>query len=170
MTSHPVHDKPTSMPSVRTRRVGKIHVEKDKLALRFYDVIPSTLQALDEVIETLMILAREMKCDSRRLEEVELALREALANAVIHGNRQDPDKNIVVRCFCQPDRGMLLIVEDEGMGFNPSQVPNPTHAECLLQTHGRGLFLMKRLMDHVRISRRGRRGTRVTLLKRLKTK
>jgi serine/threonine-protein kinase RsbW len=65
---------------------------------------------------------------------------------------------------------MLLIVEDEGMGFNPSQVPNPTHAECLLQTHGRGLFLMKRLMDHVRISRRGRRGTRVTLLKRLKTK
>jgi hypothetical protein len=61
------------MPSVRTRRVGKIHVEKDKLALRFYDVIPSTLQALDEVIETLMILAREMKCDSRRLEEVEPA-------------------------------------------------------------------------------------------------
>jgi serine/threonine-protein kinase RsbW len=170
MTSHSVHDKPTSTPSVRARRAGKIHIEKDKLALRFYDVIPSTLQALDEVIETLMILAREMKCDSRRLEEVELALREALANAVIHGNQQDPDKNIVVRCFCQPDRGMLLIVEDEGMGFNPSQVPNPTHAECLLQTHGRGLFLMKRLMDHVRISRRGRHGTRVTLLKRLKTK
>ena len=170
MTSHSVRDKPTSTPSGRLRRVGQVHIEKDKLALRFYDVIPSTLQALDEVIETLMILAREMKCDSRRLEEVELALREALANAVIHGNQQDPDKNIVVRCFCQPDRGMLLIVEDEGMGFNPSQVPNPTHAECLLQTHGRGLFLMKRLMDHVRISRRGRRGTRVTLLKRLKTK
>jgi len=170
MTSHTVHDKPTSTPSGRTRRVGQVQIERDKLALRFYDVIPSTLQALDEVIETLMILAHEMKCDSRRLEEVELALREALANAVIHGNRQDPDKNVVVRCFCQPDRGMLLIVEDEGMGFNPSRVPNPTHAECLLQTHGRGLFLMKRLMDRVRISRRGRRGTRVTLLKRLKEK
>jgi len=170
MATHTTHEKHTSALPGRVRHSAKVHIEKDKLALRFYDVIPSTLQALDEVIETLMILAREMKCDSRRLDEVELALREALANAVIHGNRQDEDKNVVVRCFCQPDRGMLLIVEDEGMGFNPAKVPNPTNAECLLETHGRGLFLMKRLMDHVRISRRGRSGTRVTLLKRLKTK
>lgn len=170
MTPYSTHEKPVMAAGGRGRRAAKVQIERDKLALRFYDVIPSTLQALDDTIETLMILAREMKCDSRNLEEVELALREALANAVIHGNRQDSDKNVVVRCFCQPDRGMLLIVEDEGMGFNPAKVPNPTSAECLLETHGRGLFLMKRLMDHVRISHGRRRGTRVTLLKRLKSK
>lgn len=142
-------------------------MEKDKLALRFYEAIPSTLAALEGVVERLVALARDVKCDHHHLERVELALREALANAIIHGNQQDPGKRVVVRCFCQPDRGMLLVVEDEGVGFDPSKVPNPTQAECLLETHGRGLFLMRRLMDHVRISHRG---TRITMLKRLETK
>jgi serine/threonine-protein kinase RsbW len=142
-------------------------MDKDLLALRFYEVIPSTIDALEEVVETLMILVREMKCDARHTEEIELAMREALANAVVHGNRQDPDKKVAVRCFCQPDRGMLLVVDDEGPGYDPARVPSPTKAECLLETHGRGLFLMQRLMDRVRVSRRG---TRVTLLKRLRSK
>ena len=139
-------------------------MEQAKLSLRFLDTIPSTFDALEEVVARLMTLAREMKCESGEMEHVELALREALANAIVHGNKQDPEKNVVVRCFCQKDRGMLLVVDDEGPGFNPKKVPDPTQAECLLETHGRGLFLMKRLMDHVRISRSGRR---VTLLKRL---
>jgi serine/threonine-protein kinase RsbW len=142
-------------------------MEKDKLALRFYEAIPSTLAALEGVVERLVALARDVKCDYRHLERVELALREALANAIIHGNQQDPEKRVVVRCFCQPDRGMLLVVEDEGVGFDPARVPNPTQAECLLETHGRGLFLMRRMMDSVRISHRG---TRITMLKRLESK
>ena len=145
-------------------RTAEFPMQKAKLSLRFLDTIPSTFDALEDVVARLMTLARELKCDSGHMEHVELALREALANAIIHGNKQDPDKNVVVRCFCQHDRGMLLVIEDEGPGFNPGKVPDPTKAECLLETHGRGLFLMKRLMDHVRISRSGRR---VTLLKRL---
>jgi serine/threonine-protein kinase RsbW len=106
-----------------------------------------------------------MKCDHEHLQRVELALREALVNAVVHGNRQDPKKRVIVSCFCQPDRGMLVAVEDEGAGFDPRKVPDPTQAECVLETHGRGLFLMRQLMDRVRISRSGRR---VTLVKRLR--
>jgi serine/threonine-protein kinase RsbW len=117
------------------------------------------------VVDELMDLARDVKCNDEHLEHVELALREALANAIIHGNRQDPDKKVLVRCFCQPERGMLVTVEDEGSGFDPKKVPDPTQAECLLETHGRGLFLMRRLVDRVRISRSGRR---VTLVKRLR--
>ncbi|MBZ5543951.1 MAG: ATP-binding protein [Acidobacteriia bacterium] len=142
-------------------------MEKDKLALRFYETIPSTLAALEGVVERLLTLARDVKCDHHHLERVELALREALANAIIHGNQQNPGKKVAVRCFCQPDRGMLLVVEDEGSGFDPGRVPDPTQAECLLDTHGRGLFLMRRMMDRVRISRRG---TRITMLKRLASK
>jgi serine/threonine-protein kinase RsbW len=142
-------------------------VDRDLLALRFYEVIPSTLEALDEVIDTLLVLAREMKCSVQELDEVELAMREALANAVVHGNRQDPRKKVAIRCYCQPDRGMLLVIDDEGSGYDPAKVPNPTQAQCLMETHGRGLFLMRRLMDRVRISRKG---TRVTLVKRLKSR
>lgn len=147
-------------------RICQRPMERDKLALRFYETIPSTLVALEGVVEHLLTLAREVKCDSQHLERIELALREALANAIIHGNKQDPRKKVVVQCYCQPDRGMLLVIEDEGPGFDPRQIPDPTQAECLLETHGRGLFLMRRMMDSVRISRRG---TRITLLKRLQS-
>lgn len=149
----------------KSRHLSKIQVEKDLLALRFYEVIPSTFEALDEVVDTLLILAREMKCKDKELDEIELAMREALANAIIHGNRQNPGKRVAVRAFCQPDRGMLLVIDDEGSGYNPGEVPNPIGAQCLLETHGRGLFMMRRVMDRVRISRKG---TRITMLKRLK--
>lgn len=146
-------------------RAVKCRMEKDKLTLRFADTIPSTFDALEKAVDELMELARDVKCDDEHLEHVELALREALANAIVHGNRQDPQKKVRVRCFCQPNRGMLLAVEDEGSGFDPAKVPDPTQAECLLEAHGRGLFLMRRLVDRVRISRSGRR---VTLVKRLR--
>jgi serine/threonine-protein kinase RsbW len=145
--------------------VGKWHMAKDQLTLRFADTVPSTFDALEKVVDELMELARDVKCDDEHLERIELALREALANAIFHGNRQDPEKKVSVRCFCQPDRGLLVSVEDEGSGFDPKQVPDPTQAECLLEAHGRGLFLMRRLVDRVRISRSGRR---VTLVKRLR--
>lgn len=158
--------------SVKTKHAAKPHaprssrrsLQKDKLALRFRESIPSTFEALEEVLENLMALARDIKCQGEHLHEVELALREALVNAVIHGNRSDPGKSVIVSCFCQPNRGMLLVVQDEGPGFDPRKIPDPTGADCLLRTHGRGLFLMRRTMDHVRISHSGRR---VTLLKRL---
>ena len=150
----------------RSRHLSKIQVEKNLLALRFYEVIPSTFEALDEVVDTLLILAREMKCKDKELDEVELAMREALANAIIHGNQQSSTKRVAVRAFCQPDRGMLLVIDDEGSGYNPGEVPNPIDAECLLQTHGRGLFMMRRVMDRGRVSRKG---TRITMVKRLKT-
>jgi serine/threonine-protein kinase RsbW len=146
------------------RRASRKLLQKDKLALRFRESIPSTFEALEEVLENLLTLAREVRCDVGHLEDLELALREALANAIIHGNRSDPEKSVVVSCFCQPDRGMLLVVQDEGSGFDPKSIPDPTDAECLLRTHGRGLFLMRQSMDHVRISHSGRR---ITLLKRL---
>ena len=145
--------------------LGKCRLEKDKLGLRFLETIPSTLEALERVLASLMALARDMKCGNGEMDEVELALREALLNAVVHGNRQDPTRKVMVRGFCQPDRGMLLVVEDEGGGFDPTKVPDPTGAEFLLETHGRGLFLIRCSVDRVRFSRSGKR---VTMVKRLR--
>jgi len=144
---------------------ARCQMEKSRLSLRFVETIPATVQALERVVQNITALAREMKCGEDHLAEIELALREALANAVVHGDRQDPAKKVDVRCFCQPDRGMLLVVEDEGPGFDPKEVPDPTQAERLFETHGRGLFLIRRTMDRVRFSRSGRR---VTMVKRLR--
>ena len=158
------------MPTKRKARPkpaasGRCQMEKGRLSLRFSETIPATVPALEVVVQDIMALASEMKCGEDHFAEIELALREALANAVIHGNRQDPTKKVDVRCFCQPDRGMLLVIEDEGAGFDPKEVPDPTKAEGLFETHGRGLFLIRRTMDRVRYSRSGRR---VTMVKRLR--
>ena len=140
-------------------------MEKRKLALRFLEVIPSTFEAMEGVLGNLIPLVREMKCAEGHVADIELALREALANAIVHGNRQNPKQKVVVRCYCQPDRGMLLAVEDEGAGFDPRKVPDPTHAERLYETHGRGLFLIRQVVDRVRISRSGRRLTMVKYIR-----
>lgn len=81
--------------------------------------------------------------------DIEMALREALANAVIHGNGKNPRKRVYVTCRCYMDGQVLITVRDEGRGFDSSAVPDPTFQENLLFTHGRGIYLMKTLMDEV---------------------
>ena len=85
-----------------------------------------------------------------------MALREALINAVVHGSRGDPEKQIWVCCLCTEDKGMLLVVRDFGPGFDTSIVPDPTKAQNIYAGHGRGIFLMRELMDEVKFQKGGR--------------
>ena len=78
-----------------------------------------------------------------------MALLEAVANAVIHGNGEDSSKLIYVTCRCYLDGEVAITVRDEGKGFDSSAVVDPTFRENLLFTHGRGIYLMKTLMDEV---------------------
>lgn len=78
-----------------------------------------------------------------------IAAREALANAIIHGNEGDTSKTVLVSLYCESGKGILISVRDEGPGFDPEAIPDPTHAERIHLSHGRGLFLMRQLMDHV---------------------
>lgn len=132
--------------------VGSCPLQREKLAPRFCEVIPSTPAALDSTVEQLMPVVKAMCCAPEETEDVELALREALANAILHGNHSDPSKKVFVACFCEceADRGLLLVVRDEGSGFDPAQVPDPTAAERIYSTHGRGIFLMRQSMDEIR--------------------
>jgi serine/threonine-protein kinase RsbW len=152
---------PKARPPAKPRHPASCPLKNDLLALRLMATIPSTFDAVESLLGRILTLAREMKCGKRQLVDIELALREALANAVVHGNRQDPEKQVIVRCFCQPDRGMLLVVEDEGAGFDPNSVPDPTQGERVFESHGRGLFLIRRSVDRVRFSKSGRRLTMV---------
>lgn len=87
-------------------------------------------------------------------EDVEIALLEALANPVVHGNHEDPGKQVYVGCRGGADE-VSIVIRDEGQGFEIGQVPDPTTPENIESSHGRGIYLMKTLMDEVRFERRG---------------
>jgi len=87
--------------------------------------------------------------------DTEIALREALANAIVHGNQEILHKRVYVTCRCTTDGEVSITVEDEGQGFDSEAVLDPTAPENRLLTYGRGIYLMKTLMDEVRFERGG---------------
>jgi serine/threonine-protein kinase RsbW len=76
-------------------------------------------------------------------------VREALANAVIHGNDCKPEKTEEISVGVNLNHDLVIIVKDSGLGFDPSRIPNPTAKENLLANHGRGIFLIQQCMDQV---------------------
>ena len=107
---------------------------------------------LDDVVAALEALDYPRK----DVFAVRLALEEALVNAVKHGNRGDPAKEARLRYHAGPEF-VLLEVEDEGEGFDPSAVPDPLAPENLERPSGRGLFLIRKYMTWVEYSERGNR-------------
>jgi len=117
--------------------------------------MPSETGAISPTVEQLMRLIEPWRCIVGDEFAVELALREALNNAVIHGNGMDPNKLVEIRCRCERGKGVWLIVRDQGRGFDPSTVPNPLTPQGLVAEHGRGIHLIKLLMDEVSFKRGG---------------
>jgi len=101
-----------------------------------------------------MRLIRKCGCAAEGESDVEIALREALANAIIHGNHENPRKRVYVRFRCEPDE-VSLAVKDEGRGFDINKMANPTAPENIGSVHGRGIYLMRALMDEVRFEEGG---------------
>jgi serine/threonine-protein kinase RsbW len=93
---------------------------------------------------------------------IDMAVREAVTNAVLHGNRQDEGKTVDIILKSSPD-AVEISVHDQGSGFNPEEVPDPTAQE---NTSGRGIFFMRSFMDEVDWSIRPGGGTTVRMLKR----
>lgn len=86
---------------------------------------------------------------------VKLALEEAITNAVRHGNESDPAKTVTIKWSINDDR-VIVVVRDEGPGFVPDQIPDPTHPERLCLPCGRGILLIKAYMDQVEYRDNGR--------------
>jgi serine/threonine-protein kinase RsbW len=116
--------------------------------------LPSEVAAISPFVDKLMLLVRKCGCVPEGEIEVEIALREALANAIIHGNHEDPRKHVYVRCRCRPNE-VTIAVKDEGRGFDVNKVPDPTASENTESLHGRSIYLMKALMDDVRFEEGG---------------
>ena len=129
-------------------------LEQD-LLLRLDLTLPGTVKGIAPLVESVMVIVTEMGCAAGKEHEVELALVEALGNAVRHGCKDDVDKTIQCVVACDEERGMLIIVRDPGEGFDLSEVPSPLSGENIFSTHGRGIYLINQLMDSVRFERGG---------------
>jgi anti-sigma regulatory factor (Ser/Thr protein kinase) len=111
--------------------------------------MPSEIKAISPLVDQLMRLIEGSRCVAGNEYALELALREALSNAVIHGNEMDAHKLVQVRCRCEGGKGVWVTVKDQGKGFDPTAVPDPLAVERLEEEHGRGIHLMKLAMDRV---------------------
>jgi serine/threonine-protein kinase RsbW len=137
--------------------------DSDNLLLRLQTTITADMDAFPPVVDGVMRLVREMGCAEGAEDDVELAIHEALGNAVRHGCKSDPSKEIEFCVSCDQARGMLIVVRDPGAGFDPATVPSPIEGERIYESHGRGIFLINQLMDSVQF---GRGGTEITMRKK----
>ena len=115
----------------------------------------SQIADISPLVDRLMSLIRASRAVDGREDDIDIALREALTNAVVHGNRANPTKHVEIKCRCAVDGAVDITIRDEGDGFDSSSIPDPTAPENRMATRGRGIFLMRSLMDEVRFEDRG---------------
>ena len=139
--------------------------DPDKLVLKLKVTLAADRNAVDPVVQGIMDVVRNMQCANGKEDAIELALTEALANAVVHGAKGDPEKLVECDVACDEARGMLIVVRDPGPGFDPAAIPSPVVGENIYSNHGRGIFLINQLMDEVQFKNNGKE---IHMLKRVK--
>jgi serine/threonine-protein kinase RsbW len=136
-----------------------VTVETTELAL------PSRIESVEEAAVAVAGILNRAGVSEEAAYGMDMAVREAVTNAVLHGNKQDETK--FVRVTVKNSPGWLEIsVDDEGAGFNPAEVPNPTETENILKSSGRGIFFMRNFMDDVDWFIRPEGGTTVRMRKK----
>jgi serine/threonine-protein kinase RsbW len=131
----------------------------DEFNLEIASEVNSIAPAVDKIVGQI----RDSQCLPGKEPDVEMALFEALANAVIHGNHEEKSKKVRISCRQESEDRVHIIVIDQGAGFDPGPVPDPTRPENLEAEHGRGILMMKAFMDEVRFEKGG---TEVHLVKK----
>ena len=110
--------------------------------------LPSDPQEILKVEDFLDEINRQLHLDEVVFNKLLVATTEAVNNGIIHGNKRDPKKKVVLTCEIN-HASLVVSVQDEGPGVNPDTLPNPLAEENLMRENGRGVFLMRSLMDNV---------------------
>lgn len=134
------------------------------------NIVEMTLESDLNRVEVVEELARRVSAtagfDEDEQHKIEMAVHESVINAIWHGNKNDPSKQVWLRFQIFDDR-LEIRVRDQGSGFDPGKVLNPLAEENLLSVSGRGIFLIRTFMDEYRVKKLEGLGTEVTLVKRL---
>lgn len=133
---------------------------------RFHVAIGSRFENIETVQVMLRDSLAQLGLDEDAQHWVDIAVREAVANAIKHGNSQNPDKQVWVDLSIEGD-DLVILIQDEGEGFDPGRIRDPLAPENLLKPNGRGIFYMKSFMDDIHYGLHPNGGTVVTLRKRI---
>jgi serine/threonine-protein kinase RsbW len=126
---------------------------------------PSSIDYLEKVESLSVKIARKAGFNESTIDDLSIALTELVNNAIHHGNNDDITKNVTVT-FDLDQKDLSITIKDEGSGFDPDQLKNPLDPENLLAESGRGLYLVKALMDDIKF-KITEQGTEITIIKRL---
>jgi serine/threonine-protein kinase RsbW len=123
----------------------------DLLNLGFAADVEAVGSVADAIDSTLL----KLQVPEQRRLEIGLAVQEALVNAVVHGCKNDPTKKVHCRMQADGDGRILIVVTDPGPGFSPDRVEDPKQVDRVLKDHGRGVYLIRQLMDEVHFDNNG---------------
>jgi serine/threonine-protein kinase RsbW len=138
-----------------TQRVTRAHAASRDLVLE----LPTDISSIEGAVEYVMQRCRCCEQEARKLDfNFRVGLTEALSNAMMYGNSHDPSKRVLVEVALQSGR-LEARITDQGLGFDPTAVPDPTSPENLTKPCGRGLFLMRKLLDEVSYNAEGNQVT-----------
>jgi serine/threonine-protein kinase RsbW len=127
-------------------------------------VLDSTLESVDVAEEAVLREAQELGFDEDELHRIGMSVRECMVNAVVHGNRYNARKKVRLTITRAPDR-LVIVIADEGEGFDMNSLPDPLANENLLRHSGRGLLLIQAFMDEFQMRAREPKGTEVKMVK-----
>ena len=146
------------MASGRPRLIV-VTVETTELSL------PSRIETVEKAASAVADFVDRSGISEVAAYGIDMAVREAVTNAVVHGNQEDERKAVELTLKSLPE-AVEITVQDHGEGFNPEEVPDPTEEENILKASGRGIFFMRTFMDEVTWSIGPAGGTIVRMLKR----
>jgi len=127
--------------------------------------VASRLEVTDAVEEYFRLFVRTSGISPDRADWIALSIREAVNNAILYGNKQDPSRTVEIVMECPEDGSPVAIrIWDEGEGFDTASLPDPTKEENLLRPHGRGIFLIRQFVDNVNFIERKPSGFGIELL------
>jgi serine/threonine-protein kinase RsbW len=110
--------------------------------------IPSKLGELSKIEHISGKIAKKMNLSEDQKDNLSIAVTEAVGNAIVHGNKKDPKKYVSILFQINEDQ-VKVTVSDEGGGFDPDEISNPLDPENIMKESGRGIFILKALMDEV---------------------
>ena len=128
--------------------------------------IPSKLKELKCVEELTAQASKQMHLSEDQTDNLAIAVTEAVGNAIVHGNKKDPKKSVTIQYKLNP-KSIRVSVTDEGKGFNPDRIANPLDPDNIMKESGRGIFILKQLMDEVRFDFSDR-GTTIHMILKIK--
>lgn len=117
--------------------------------------LPGEVRAISAATDSISAKLQQLQIPEEKQMEIILAVQEAFANAIVHGCNNDPSKEVCCRLEQYENGRILIVVSDPGPGYSPQHVPDPMEGDHIYQDHGRGIYIIRQLMDEVTFERNG---------------